>query len=139
MNEGRTPLPDPEPPSASLPERREAERRGLERRATVRSTEERRVADRRELAETRAEISRRLRRSLLTGGITAAAFAAAFRLLDRDEPIGMLRRPFRAAEDLNAQIAQHLIGETHLAPTYPASRAVSKPTALGPRRHSQGS
>ena len=132
MSQGPPPLSDAELPPAPPPDRRTAERRGPERRADLRPGTDRRVVERRELAETRAEIRRRLRRSLLTGGITAAAFAAAFRFLDRADPVGMLRRPFRAAEDLNGQIAQHLIGETHLAPTYPASRAVAKPTALGP-------
>lgn len=82
--------------------------------------------------EARAEISRRTRRSFLVGGATLAAAAVGYRLLDRSEPVGMLRKPLRAAEDFNALFAEHVVGQKSLAPTYPVGRALKNPRPNGP-------
>jgi len=84
-------------------------------------------ADKKVLAET----ARRTRRGFLSGGAVLAALAIGYRIFDRAAPIGMLRRPLRAAEDLNAAIAEHLLGEKTLAVTYPAQRATHKPMPYG--------
>ena len=82
--------------------------------------------------DVQAKIARRTRRSLLVGGATMAAAAVGYRLLDRSPSVGMLRRPLRAAEDLNAALAEHVVGERSLAPTYPANRALKNPRPNGP-------
>jgi DMSO/TMAO reductase YedYZ molybdopterin-dependent catalytic subunit len=78
-----------------------------------------------------AEVSRRTRRSLLTGAATVAIVGAAYRLWDRLPKIGTMHRPQRDAEEFNRAISQHLLGETTLSPTYPPTRSVRKPFPNG--------
>jgi len=77
-------------------------------------------------------MSRRTRRSFLAGGAALAVAAAGFELFNRGKPIGLLRRPLRAAEDFNGLVSEYVIGETRLAPTYPAESAIINPRTNGP-------
>jgi DMSO/TMAO reductase YedYZ molybdopterin-dependent catalytic subunit len=77
-------------------------------------------------------MSARTRRSFLTGAAALAATATGVALWSRPKPIGLLRRPLRDAEDFNAAFSEHILGETHLAPTYPASAALTNPRPNGP-------
>jgi DMSO/TMAO reductase YedYZ molybdopterin-dependent catalytic subunit len=79
-----------------------------------------------------AEISRRTRRSLLTGAAALAAAAVGLRLWNRGPKIGGMYRSLRAAEEFNSAISKRLIGKSALAPTYPATSAVKKPFPNGP-------
>jgi DMSO/TMAO reductase YedYZ molybdopterin-dependent catalytic subunit len=78
------------------------------------------------------QMSRRTRRSFLAGGTALATAAVGYRFFDRSKPIGLLRRPLRAAEDFNGAFSEHVIGETALTPVYPASRALTNPRPNGP-------
>ncbi len=87
-------------------------------------------------SQVRNEVSRRTRRSFIAAGATIAAstvaFGTAYQAFSGSQQIGTLRRPLRAAEDLNALIAEKVIGETALAPTYPATRSRRRTSANGP-------
>ncbi|WP_260702818.1 molybdopterin-dependent oxidoreductase [Edaphobacter flagellatus] len=76
--------------------------------------------------EVHAEASRRTRRSFVVAGAAVAAAGAGFIALLKSRPIGMLREPMRKAEELNRAIAEHVIGETALAPTYPLAMAAKR-------------
>lgn len=79
-----------------------------------------------------AELSRRTRRSLLTGAVSLAAAAIGLGVWNRGPKIGGMYRPLRAASEFNSAISRNLVGETALAPTYPAERAVKRPFPNGP-------
>jgi Oxidoreductase molybdopterin binding domain len=78
-----------------------------------------------------AEISRRTRRSLLTGAVAIATTGLVYRLWDKRPKIGSMHRPQRDAEEFNRAISEYLLGETTLSPTYPPTRAVRKPFPNG--------
>lgn len=96
------------------------------------------IDPRRDTAETRpddieannqavaADASRRTRRSFVAAGAAVAAAGAGFVALLKSRPIGMLRAPMRNAEEFNRALAEHLVGETTLASTYPLSMAAKK-------------
>jgi DMSO/TMAO reductase YedYZ molybdopterin-dependent catalytic subunit len=73
-----------------------------------------------------ATASRRTRRAFLGAAAGAAAGLAAFAALFKSRPIGMLRAPMRRAEEFNRILAEHVIGETTLAPTYPLAMAARR-------------
>jgi len=83
-------------------------------------------------AELETELDRRSRRNILLSGATLVAAAVGYRLVDHNQTIGTLRRPLRAAHDFNALVSEHVVGETALAPTYPASRGRKNPSPNGP-------
>ncbi len=82
--------------------------------------------------EIKAQIARRTRRAFVAGAGAAVAAGVALRLYDRGTLPGQLRKPLRAAEDFNAVVSEHVIGETRLAPTYPRASALKKPRSNGP-------
>jgi hypothetical protein len=75
---------------------------------------------------TLAEASRRQRRSFIVAGAAMLAGAAGFAALFKSRPVGMLRAPMRRAEEFNRVLAEHVIGETTLAPTYPLAMAARR-------------
>ena len=82
------------------------------------------------------EAKRRARRSFIAAAAVAAAGGAGFVALMKSHTVGMLRAPLRKAEEFNRLIAEHVIGETTPAKTYPLSKAVKRArvNGLGLRR-----
>ncbi|HEY8998067.1 MAG TPA: molybdopterin-dependent oxidoreductase [Edaphobacter sp.] len=76
--------------------------------------------------QVQAEASRRTRRSFLGMSVAAVAGFAGFLALFKSRPVGMLRLPMRKAEEFNRILAEHVIGETTLAPTYPLAMAAKR-------------
>lgn len=83
-----------------------------------------------------AEATRRARRSFLAAGLAALAGGVGFIALMKSRTVGMLRVPLRKAEEFNGALAEHVIGETRLAQTYPLHKAVrrARVNGLGLRR-----
>lgn len=82
-------------------------------------------------AMVEAEAKRRARRSFIGAGIAAAAGGAGLIALMKSHTIGMLRYPLRKAEEFNRLLAEHVIGETTLAKTYPLHMAVKRARVNG--------
>ncbi len=86
---------------------------------------EKRASHSRVTKEVQEEVKRRTRRSFLTGGVAAAACYGLWRVLTRGAyTVNNLRFPLRAAEDMNASLSRHVLGDAHLVPTFPAAQAV---------------
>ncbi|MBS1799774.1 MAG: molybdopterin-dependent oxidoreductase [Acidobacteria bacterium] len=87
-------------------------------------------------AAVAAEAKRRARRSFIAAAAAAAAGGAGFVALMKSHTIGMLRAPLRRAEEFNRLLAEHVVGETALAKTYPLHKAVKRArvNGLGLRR-----
>lgn len=77
------------------------------------------------VADARAEMRRRTRRSFLVGGVAAIGGAACWRWMANSPEVGGLHDPLRRAENFNALVSHRVLGEGRMAPTFPASEAVA--------------
>ncbi len=75
-------------------------------------------------AQVMRESGQRTRRSFVAGAIAAAGGYGLYRSIDRSRTEGRLQTPLRLGLRLNEAVSKVLFDERHLAPVYPASRAI---------------